>query len=161
MSNEFGLPPVKQLLWGTYHKKPAAQMDFDRLIIKACQQISASDDTADHDFRPRIKDLNSGTYFLIDTGAAQSVLPRYMVKEELKLDTDRGLQAVNGTKIPTFGKKTVKVRFNKKVFEHDMSVATVNTGIIGWDFLAKFRFDLLWTNGNCVLYCSHLNRLTL
>ena len=69
-SHEFGMPKVKQLLWGTYHRKPVAQMDFDRLVIKACQEVAAADDSADHDFRPRVKDLNSGKFFLIDTGAA-------------------------------------------------------------------------------------------
>ena len=66
-SHEFGSPLVKQLLWGTYHRKPVAQMDFDHLVIKACQKISAADEVVDHDFRPRIKDLNSGLSFLIDT----------------------------------------------------------------------------------------------
>ena len=45
-------------------------MDFDRLVIKACSSINASTDNVDdHDFRPRIKDLNSGLFNLIDTGA--------------------------------------------------------------------------------------------
>ena len=132
------MPPVKQLLWGTYHKKPTAQMDFDRLIIKACKQIDANDNEADHDFRPRIKDLNSGQFFLIDTGAAQSVIPRSMVKGAPEMDQNNALQAVNGTRIPTYGKETVKLRFNKKVFEHEMCVASVNSAILGWDFLARF-----------------------
>ena len=64
MSHEFGNPKVKHLLLGSYHKKPVAQMDFDHLVIKACQEISSANETVDHDFRPRIKDLNSGLYFL-------------------------------------------------------------------------------------------------
>ena len=77
-SHEFGKPQVKQLLWGDYNRKPVAQMDFDRLVIKACQQVAAADvdDVTEHDFRPRIKDLNSGLYFLVDTGAACSVFPK-------------------------------------------------------------------------------------
>ena len=144
---------MKQLLWGSYHKKPIAQMDFDRLVIKACQKVAAESDPGDHDFRPRAKDLNSNTYFLVDTGAAVSVYPRSMVTNA-KCDVTRGLEAVNGTKIPTFGNKRVKVRFDQKTFEHEMVVADVETGILGFDFLLKFRFDLLWTNSQCVLFCA-------
>ena len=111
MSNEFGNSPVQRLLWGSYHKKPVAQMDFDHLIIKACQQIASNNEPSDletHDFRPRIKDLNSGQFFLIDTGAATSVIPK-SDDDDAPMDHKTGLQAVNGTKIPTFGKKVVTI----------------------------------------------------
>ena len=74
ISNEFGTTPVQRYLWGSYGRKPVAQIDFDHLITKACKQIASSDtdDIQAHDFRPTIKDLNSGMLFLIDTGAATS-----------------------------------------------------------------------------------------
>ena len=73
MSFEFGNPQVQQLLWGSYSKKPVAQVDFDRLVIKACKAVDAASDPGDHDFRPRVKDLNSCEFMLIDTGASLSV----------------------------------------------------------------------------------------
>ena len=152
-SNEFENAPVKQLLWGSYKKKPVAQIDLDHLVIKACQEIASNTDTADHDFRPRIKDLNSGICFLIDTGAALSVFPKSDDHSE-PMDENKGLQAINGTKIPTFGTKTIKVRFNKKTFAHKMTVAPIQQAILGWDFIMAFKFDLLWTNGQFVLFCS-------
>ena len=82
-AHEFGDPKVKRLLWGSYNRKPVAQMDFDNLVIKACREIAVTDDPGDHDFRPRIKDLNTGQYFLIDTGAAVSVFPKSMVPRRL------------------------------------------------------------------------------
>ena len=155
LSNEFGTPPVQRYIWGAYNRKPAAQMDFDHLIIKACQEIAANDssDIQAHDFRPMIKDLNSGLFFLIDTGAATSVFPK-SDDHKVPMDEKTGLQAVNGTKIPTYGKKLVKLRFNKKTFEHTMTVAKIQQPIIGWDLLMAFRFDLMWTNSQCVLFCN-------
>ena len=102
-------------------------MDFDRLVIKACQVIASNEDTADHDFRPHIKDLNSGRLFLVVTGAAVSVFPK---SDDHKGDPDEnvGLQAINGAKIRTFGKKTVKLRFNKKVFTHTNPGHTTTPG---------------------------------
>ena len=90
-------------------------MDFDRMVVKACKNISASDNLGDHDFRPRVKDLNSGIEFLIDTGAATSVFPKHLTKHA-KMDQTGGLQAINGAKIPSFGRKTMKIRFDRKTF---------------------------------------------
>ena len=96
LTHEFGDPRVKRLLWGNKYKKPSAQMDFDRLVIKACRQIAKADDKGDHDYRPRVKDLNSGRYFLLDTGAALSVFPHSGVQSDV--DDGGGLQAINGSK---------------------------------------------------------------
>ena len=135
-------------------------MDFDHLVIKACQEISSAEtiDPIEHDYRPRIKDKNSGRFFLIDTGAALSVIPKSMVADEvagLKQDEGSALQAINGSKVPTFGTRPVKLRFDRKTFEHNMTVALVDTPILGWDIIVKYKFDLLWTNGQCVLFCAH------
>ena len=109
MTHEFGNPQVQQLLWGSYRKKPVAQMDFDRLVIKACRAIDASDDPGDHDFRPRVKDLNTGLYFLIDTGASISVFPKHLCPDlkNAQPEVHKGLKAINGSKITTFGTKTL------------------------------------------------------
>ena len=114
ISHEFGNPHVKQLLWGSYNKKPVAQMDWDRLVIKACQNVASSNNEGDLDFRPRIKDKNSGLYFLVDTGAAVSVLPK-TTEPETDCDVTRGLEAVNGSKIKTYGNKRIKLRLAKRL----------------------------------------------
>ena len=126
-------------------------MAFDRQVLKACKTIASTTDLADHDFRPRIKDLNTGLYMLIDTGAAVSVFPRTLSKNST-LDVKTGLQAINGTKIPTYGTQSVKIRLDRKTFTHTMVVGQVSCAILGWDFLSKFRLDLIWTNGECVLF---------
>ena len=68
-SFEFGnMPTVNQLFWGEYHAKPLAQTYFEQLTKQAIE--IASTVHIDSDYRPRIKDLNSGLLMLVDTGAA-------------------------------------------------------------------------------------------
>ena len=93
-SNEFGDSlDVKQLIWGTYHVKPVSQEIFEVEVRKAAKSVVANQKS---DFRPRIKDLNTGMYYLIDTGACVSVFPKSQCPEA-KLDQSKGLQAVNNT----------------------------------------------------------------
>ena len=75
-SNEFGMPHVEQVLWGEYSHKPQAQELFQIQVRKAVDSIVAASEKDSHDFRPRIKDLNTGKYFLINTGACVSVYPK-------------------------------------------------------------------------------------
>ena len=70
------------------------------------------------------------------------------------MDTSTELQALNGSKLPSFGKQEVKIRLNKKVFVHTMTLASIKSPILGWDFLQSNRFDILWTNNKCVLFCN-------
>ena len=102
-SNEFGDSLVKQLVWGTYHIKPVSQEIFEINVRKAAKSVVADQKS---DFRPRIKDLNTGMYYLIDTGACVSVFPKSQCPGA-KLDQSKGLQAVNNTTIATYGTKIV------------------------------------------------------
>ena len=104
-SYEFGAAPVNRLVWGEYSRKPSCQRDWDRLVMKSCQKIEAQADPGEHDFRPRVKDLTSGHFFLIDTGAALSVIPKSLCQGKMEVDKSSGLQAVNGSKIPTSAEK--------------------------------------------------------
>ena len=112
MSHELGtIPPVQQLLWGDYIMKPKAQTAWDKNVRKACQEIAATQDLGDHDFQPRVKDLNTGMFMLIDTGASVSVFPRTH-SPTAQFDPHTGLKAINGTKIATYGTKSVKIRLD-------------------------------------------------
>ena len=80
VSHEFGnLPSVRQLFQG-----------------EPFIQIEAA--TAKIDFRPRILDLLSKKWFLIDTGAAVSVYPKSMCPFA-KQNEQIALRAINGEKI--------------------------------------------------------------
>ena len=112
-SSEFGTTLVKRLIWGIHKGKPPAQMTWDRQISRLCRDIASSDDEGDHDFRPKIKDCNTGQYMLIDTGACVSVFPKHLCPTA-KLQKHSGLKAVNGTQIPSYGQQTINIRLNKK-----------------------------------------------
>jgi hypothetical protein len=77
---------------------------------------------------------------LIDAGADVSVLPpRY--SDRSKGHTNLFLSAVNGTKISTYGDRTLTLAFNFKKFTWKFLIADVSKPIIGSDFLN--HFDLL------------------
>ena len=74
-SNQLGKPPlVRQDYWGQYGIKPKEQIDWEARVKWAAQTVAAVSDFIDD--RPRIRDLNSGLTFLIDSGAAISIFPK-------------------------------------------------------------------------------------
>ena len=62
-SNEFGDPRVEQELWGEYSRKPQAKSLFQVQVREAVDSIVAAAEKENTDFRPRIKDLHTNTYF--------------------------------------------------------------------------------------------------
>ena len=127
-----------------------AQQIWEVQVEKAAKSVLAAAEK-EGDFRPRIKDLNSGHYFLIDTGACTSVYPKKWCPDAI-LDSSRGLQAVNGSTISTYGTKSVNIRLNRKQFPQKMTIASINQPILGWDWLVKHWLDLIWTHNKCTLY---------
>ena len=65
------------------------------------------------DIRPRAFDQISKEHLLIDSGAQISVWPRARVPEAT-VDPSVTIQAVNKSKIQTYGKKEISVRFGRK-----------------------------------------------
>ena len=67
-NDEFGNPSVRQVVWGDYvvgsGEKPQCQDIWDKQVQAACQIAAASE--PGHDYRPKIKDLNSGRLILVD-----------------------------------------------------------------------------------------------
>ena len=104
-------------------------------------QVIAQADKDKYDFRPRVKDLISNSYFLIDTGASLSIYPKRLCPDA-KLDEGKGLQAVNGTTMPTYGSKSVSIRLNKKTFTHNMVISHIPSAILGWDWLVAQKIDI-------------------
>ena len=141
-------PQVKQEveMWGEYEFKPVAQIAWDNLVAVATAEIIKIDEfeaIKTIDVRPRLYDLHSKSWLLLDTGAACSVYPKSLFPTA-QLDTKKALKAVNGTTINTYGNETVTIRTNHRSFQHKVVVADVESPLLGWDFLVNFRLDLRW-----------------
>lgn len=75
--------------------------------------------------------------FLIDSGAEISVVP-YKLFPHGNKDPICSLSAANGTEIPTYGTKLLKLNLGlRRAFTHLFILAAVDKPIIGADFLAK------------------------
>lgn len=95
-----------------------------------------------------INDDTSGQNFLCDTGAKVSILPSTALDMCSKHQNDL-LETANRTKIPTYGKRQVKLCFNGQGFTWDFVMAKVARLLPGADFLCVN--DLLVNMLNCRL----------
>ena len=82
------------------------------------------------DIRPRAFDQISKEHLLIDSGAQISVWPRTRVPDAI-LDPHITIQAVNKSKIETYGTKEISVRFGRKQYNHTVIVANVDQPVLG------------------------------
>ena len=84
-----------------------------------------------------IRDLESNSLFLIDTGAEVSVIPPRA--DEPTTPTPQRLRAANGTTIATYGQKSLTLNLGlRRTFRWVFLVAAVPFPIIGMDFLQNF-----------------------
>lgn len=86
--------------------------------------------------RAHISDQRTGRLFLVDTGAEISVIPYDRSRQQQSNIT---LTAANGTRIETFGPKTLVLDFGlARPFTWTFEMAKVTNAIIGADFLHYF-----------------------
>ena len=84
-------------------------------------------------------DTHTGLQFLIDTGACRSLLPKSKVHSGCITGTDTNLIAANGSRILTYGYKTLQLSFASSKCKRDFIMADIFTPIIGADFFANFN----------------------
>lgn len=87
-----------------------------------------------------VTDVNSGLYFLVDTGANVSVLPvqKRLFSDNVSLDYK--LYAANGTEIKTYGTKTLVLNFKlRRPYRWTFIIADVKQPILGADFLEHYK----------------------
>lgn len=83
-----------------------------------------------------VRDIVSKIDFLVDTGAAVSVVPSSKFAHRRAIPEGSSLKAANGTPIKTFGVKLLKIRIGLgKEFLHVFQIADVEDAILGADFL--------------------------
>ena len=88
----------------------------------------------------KVRCLDSNQQFLVDSGAAVSILPKDLND---KVDKQCHLQAANNTAIKTYGVKTIKLKLDNKLsIWHTFIKAEVDQPILGADFLANNGFTL-------------------
>lgn len=86
--------------------------------------------------RAHISDVHTGKTFLIDTGAEISVIP---YDHRSRQSSDVLLTAANGTRIKTYGPKTLNLDFGlSRTLTWTFEMADVTRPIIGADFLHYF-----------------------
>ena len=84
-----------------------------------------------------LTDSFSGIHYLVDTGAAVSVLPVSTVEAATRPMKNGLLVASNGTSIPTYGLKTVTIKVGTLSLRWPFLLAKVSQPIIGADFLRQ------------------------
>ena len=86
-----------------------------------------------------VSDRSCSLHFLVDTGAAVSVLPPYHT-ERKRPRADLTLQAVNGSPIATYGTHSLTLDLGlRRTFRWVFIVADVERPILGADFLRHFH----------------------
>ena len=124
-----------------------AQQQWDARVAATAGYLAGGD------IRPRIFDQTTGTWLLLDSGAAVSVFPKTKCKKPPPEDQSRHLQAVNGSRIRTFGNRTVDFNFGRK-YPHNVIIADIKEAILGWDFLSKYHLDLVWSKGGTLCHLA-------
>ena len=103
-----------------------------------------------NDLRPRVWCNKLKMSFLVDSGAAVSIIPRSRVKDVTE-SQDVKLKAVNGSSIQTYGKKTFRLQLGRAHFTHTFVVADL-PGVLGFDWMSQHGIHLTWkSDGKCKL----------
>lgn len=85
-----------------------------------------------------VRDIDTRSKFLVDTGAAVSVFPP--TKQQRTHKSDIMLKAANGSIIHTYGQRSLTLNFGlRRTFRWLFIIADVPIGILGADFLHNFR----------------------
>ena len=91
-------------------------------------------DEGNEDSRPRLLDPSANKWMLVDTCAQVSVWPRGDYKDAT-INKGLALQAVNGTRIPTFGTRARQIKIGRKAYTQVFILADVDSPIVGWNFI--------------------------
>ena len=85
-----------------------------------------------------ITDAVSHLPFLVDTGASKSIFP---VKGKKQRPQDVGIRlvAANGSPITTYGWRSMRVKFDNRLFTWKFLLADVEKPLLGADFLAHYN----------------------
>ena len=108
-------------------------------VVPAVDAVNWSIGNRNCDIRPRLVDKSTGKARLLDSGSQISITAK---GPDDKIDHSLKLVAVNGSKIDTFGIKTIEVKINRKSYHIPAVVCDIQQDILGMDFITKFKLNL-------------------
>lgn len=120
---------------------------LDRCLLTAASQA------ADPSHLFYIADSISNRRFLVDTGAAVSIVPVTAADRRLRTADTQSFVAANGSRISAFGHRDLTVRFNGVAYKWSFAIANIKFCIIGSDFL-RHNDLLVDVNGRRLLPAS-------
>lgn len=102
-----------------------------------------------------LHDPITGLRFLVDTGAARSLLPASQWKRINQPQPDVRLTAANGTPIRTYGRHRLDIRIGDRRYGWSFLVADVTLPLLGADFLANYKLIVDVSRGRLVNTTCH------
>lgn len=118
-------------------------------VVPAVDAVDWSIGKRNCDIRPRLLDKATGKARLLDSGSQISITSK---GPEDKIDHTLKLVAVNGSKIDTFGIKTIDVKIGRKAYPIQAVVCDIQQDILGMDFISKFKLNFEWAFDQSELY---------
>ena len=107
-----------------------------------------------------ITDKETNTRFLVDCGAAVSLMPATAADKASRGPTPQ-LTAANGSPVQTFNRKSVKITLHGRQFTADVVTADIPLALLGVDFLRRHKllvdstnWCLIDTTDGSILPCS-------
>ena len=121
-------------VWSVYTKKPVGQIEFERQVSQAVQNIAEDNpflsveageisaiDAIKHvpgsyglDIRPKVFDNITQSWILLDSGSCVTCTTK---KPGDSIDPNFRLRSVNGGIIPTYGSEEISVRIGRKEYK--------------------------------------------
>ena len=103
--------------------------------------VSSAADPEQVDIRPRYYDKLSKQWIMFDCGSQVSAI----AKSPGDVPTPHLLlEAVDGSILPTYGKKSLSIRMGRKTYQQTVIVTNTTETILGMDFIKANRIDFRW-----------------
>ena len=99
-------------------------------VVKAVDALDWKMGQRGCDVRPRLLDKSTGVNRLLDSGSQISVTSK---RPEDKIDNSFKLIAVNGSKIQTYGVRSVDVKIGRKAYRIPAVICDVSQEILDMD----------------------------
>ena len=108
------------------------------------------------DIRPHIFDPVKKEFVLCDSGSQVSAFPPDPGDSP---DPNLVLKAANGSKMTCYGFKETSIKIGHKSYPFKIIKAQVESPILGWDFMTKYRLELRWDQNDELIIYDKKNKI--